>query len=72
MSEEILHVTNTYVLDINRLGSLGVDLANVEGAVLETSVEVLDVAHHPGHLDAALDDELATGLHLPASARASR
>lgn len=32
---------------------------------------MLDVAHHPGHLDAALDGKFTLGLHLPSSSRAT-
>ncbi|KAJ3495491.1 hypothetical protein NMY22_g19932 [Coprinellus aureogranulatus] len=50
---------------------LGVNPSNVERSILETTVEVLDEAHDPGHFDAAGYGELTTSLHLPTSTSAT-
>ena len=71
MSQNVLLVAAADVLVVNRLAGLGIHPADVERAVLETTVEVLDEAHHPRHLDAAFDGKLATSLHLPAGTRAT-
>mmetsp|Transcript_42559 Transcript_42559/g.102545 ORF Transcript_42559/g.102545 Transcript_42559/m.102545 type:complete len:229 (+) Transcript_42559:2257-2943(+) len=56
-----------------RLSGLGINPAGVNHrATVSTShatVEILHVAHHPGHLDAPLDRKLTIGFHLPARRR---
>ncbi|TKW54871.1 hypothetical protein CTA1_23 [Colletotrichum tanaceti] len=68
--EDELLVLLLDVLVVDGLTSLGVDPAGVgSGLALDGTVVVLDETHDPGHLNAALERELAVGLHLPASAR---
>jgi hypothetical protein len=64
-----LLTASTNVLVINRITRLGINPTNIERAVFETSIKVLDVTHDPGHFDSILDSELATGPHFPASTR---
>ena len=68
MCKDVLLVTGADVLVINRLTGLGINPADVKRTVLQATVEVLDVAHHPGHLDAALNGEFTARLHFPSSA----
>jgi hypothetical protein len=69
--DDVLLVSALDVLVIHRFSGLGVHPAGVKRAVLETPIEVLDMTHHPRHLDASLDRELPTRLHLPSRARAA-
>src|SRR6266571_8989153 len=68
---DLLLVLATDVLVINRLACFGVNPANVEPAILETSVEVFDVTHHPRHFDAPFERQTTLSLHLPPCARRS-
>ena len=68
---DFLLIPSTDVLVINRLARFGVNPANVECAILETSVEVFDVTHHPRHFDAPFECQTTLGLHLPSCARRS-
>src|SRR6266404_771892 len=68
---DLFLVTTTDVLVINRLARLGVNPTNVECAVLETSVKVLDVTHHPRHFDAPFKRQTTLSLHLPPCTRGS-
>lgn len=64
-------VPATDVLVVNRLARFGVDPAYVESAILETSVEVLDITHHPCHFDTPFERQTTLSLHLPPCARRS-
>lgn len=71
MFEDVLLVLRLDVLVVDGLLRLRVDPADVQLAILQAAIDVLDVSHEPGHLNAALDREFATGLHLPAGTRTS-
>ena len=66
--KNVLLVLRLDVLVVDRLVGLGVNPTRVALA-LEVAIVVLDETHHPSHLDAALERELAVGLHLPTSSR---
>jgi hypothetical protein len=57
------------VLVVDRLTRLRIDPANVESAILETTVEMLDITHHPCHLYTSLERQTTLRLHLPSRAR---
>ena len=71
MVHDFLLIPATDVLVINRLARFGVNPADVERAILEATVEVFDVAHHPRHFDAPFECQTTFGLHLPSCARRS-
>jgi hypothetical protein len=68
---DLLLVLGSNILIVNRLARFGVDPSNVSLSVLELSVKVFDVSHHPRHLDTAFNGELASRFHLPTSSRAA-
>lgn len=68
---DFLLVSATDFLVVNRFTRFGVDPTNVESAILETSVEVLDVTHHPCHFDTPFERQTTLSLHLPPCARRS-
>lgn len=71
VSEDVLLVRRLDILVVERLSGLRVDPSNVEGAVLEATVEVLDETGDVGELERSLNRERASGLHLPTSTRGS-
>ena len=50
---------------------LVVDPAHVKSAILETTVKMLDITHHPRHFDASLECQTALHFHLLPRARRS-
>jgi hypothetical protein len=69
VGQDILLVLGPDVLVIDRISGFAVHPSDVALSALELSVKVLDVAHHPGHLDTTLDREFSVGLHLPSGTR---
>ena len=64
-------VSATDVLVIDRVTSLRVNPAHVKSSILETSVKMLDITHHPRRFDASLKSQMALSLHLPLRVRRS-
>ena len=71
MAEDLLLVATADVLILDWFTRLRIYPTNVERAILQASVEVLDETHHPGHLDTAFDREFSARFHLPTSTRAA-
>lgn len=71
MAEDLLLVTRANILVVDRISTLGINPSDVERSIFEMTVEVLDEAQCPCHLDTALDGELAARFHLPSRLRAT-
>lgn len=71
MREDILLIASLHILVIYRLTTLAVNPANIERAILQTTVKVFDVTHHPRHLNATFNCQFPTSFHLPTSAGAT-
>lgn len=71
VSQDLLFITTIDVFVIDGLACLAINPADVKRAVLEATVEMLDVTHHPSHFNTTLDGKFASRLHLPAGTRAS-
>lgn len=69
MGENVLLVRRLDVLVVEGLVRLGVDPSDVEGSVLEATVEVLDQAGDVRELERTLDREGAVRFDLPTGAR---
>ena len=65
MLENLGLVLGSNVLVVDGLSRLGIDPSDVGLSILESTIEVLDESHDPGHLDETLDGELSLRLHLP-------
>jgi hypothetical protein len=63
--ENVLLVGGLDVLVVERLVGLRIDPSDVEGTVLEATLEVLDETHDIGELEGTLDGEGAVRLDLP-------
>ncbi len=71
MTQDCLLVFAMDILVINRVTSLCVNPAHVKSALLETTVKMFDITHHPHHFDASLKCQMTLCLHLPPCARRS-
>src|ERR1700685_3560967 len=71
VGENTLLITSLHILVVDRFTALAIDPPNIQGAVLEATVKMLDVTHHPCHLNASLYSEFPSRLHLPPRSRAS-
>src|SRR5258708_36495880 len=71
MTQDCLLVFATDILVIDRVTSLHVNPAHVKSALLETTVKMFDITHHPHHFDASLECQMTLCLHLPPHVRRS-
>ncbi|KAF8825327.1 hypothetical protein HHX47_DHR7000780, partial [Lentinula edodes] len=69
--KDIFFVASLDVLVVDWFSTLTVDPTNIQRAILQTPVEVLDVSHHPGHLDSTLNCELSPSFHFPTGTSAT-
>ena len=68
MVQDIFFVATAHILVVHRLVRLAIDPTNMQRTVFQTPVKVLDIAHHPSHLDATFDREFTS--HSPCSGAA--
>jgi hypothetical protein len=67
MAHDLFLVSALNILVIDRIARLRVNPADMEGTILETTM--LDITHHPYHLDTTLECQATLRLHLPSCAR---
>jgi hypothetical protein len=65
VTHDCLRVFATDALVIDRVTSLHVNPAFVKSAILETTVKVIYVTHHPRHFDTSLERQMALRPDLP-------
>jgi hypothetical protein len=71
MGKNLLLVLRSNILVVDGIARLGIDPTDIALAAFEFPVKVLDVAHHPCHLNATFDGEFSLGFHLPSGSRAT-
>ena len=69
MSQDVLLILAPDVLVVDWLSRFTVDPSNIKRSIWQASIEMLDEAHDPGHLNAPFDRELASRFHFPTRSR---
>ena len=71
MVKYLLLVLRANIFVFHRFTRLGINPADVERTVLESTVEVFDVTHDPSHFDTTFNGKLTSCLHFPTSSGTS-